>query len=120
MIKIIGTLAIFGGLGFSGLGAIFVIAGGSDNLLVGGILIGIGLLLFLITYMMASAESKRPTHVTQNVQMSGSGEFRERAIQCPGCGGNVADKDVKLIDGGLMISCPFCGKVSALEEQPKW
>jgi DNA-directed RNA polymerase subunit RPC12/RpoP len=120
MLKIVGTLAIFGGLAFSGLGAIFIIAGGSDNLLVGGILVGIGLLLFLAVYMMVRAEARRPTHVTQNIQMSGAGEFREKAIQCPGCGGNVADKDIKLIDGGLMLSCPYCGKVSALEEQPKW
>ena len=120
MLKIIGALAIFGGLAFSGLGAIFIIAGGSDNMLVGGVLVCIGLLMFLAAYMMVRAEARRPMNVTHNVQMSGSGEFRERAIQCPGCGGNVADKDVKLIDGGLMISCPFCGKVSALEEQPKW
>ena len=120
MLKIVGTLTIFGGLAFLGLGAIFIIAGGSDNFIVGTVLMGIGFLLFLVTYIMVRAEAKRPTLVTQNIQMAGSGEFRERAIQCPACGGSVADKDIKLIDGGLMLNCPFCGKVSALEEQPKW
>ncbi|MBA3045150.1 MAG: hypothetical protein KKH41_00765 [Candidatus Thermoplasmatota archaeon] len=120
MNKIIGILALFGGLGFSGLGGIFIIAGGSDNLTVGAVLVGIGLLLFLVTYLMVRTEASKPTLVSQNIQMSGSGEFREKAVRCPGCGGNVKNSDLKLIDGGIMLTCPFCGKVSALEEEPKW
>jgi len=120
MIKIVGAMSVFGGLVFLGLGFIFIVAGGTDNMLIGAVCAGLGLLLFLVVFLMVRAEAKRPTLVTQNIQMSGSGEFREKAIQCPACGGSVADRDIKLIDGGLMLNCPFCGKVSALEEQPKW
>jgi len=120
MIKIVGTLVIFGGLVFLGLGAIFIIAGGSDNMLVGAVLICIGALLFGLVYLMVRAEAGRPTNVTQNIQLGGSGEFREKAVHCPGCGGTVGEKDIKLKDGGLIITCPYCGKVSVLEEEPKW
>ncbi|MCK5038620.1 MAG: hypothetical protein KAS16_05925 [Thermoplasmata archaeon] len=122
MIKIIGIMSIFGGLGFLGLGFIFIVAGGSSNLRVGGACIGLGLVLLLLTYFLVKMESKRPTLVHQdiNVQMSGSGEFKKRDIACPSCGAPVKDENIKLIDGGLMINCPFCEKVSALEEEPKW
>jgi len=122
MIKIIGTLTIFGGLAFLGLGFIFLVAGGTDNVWVGSICVMLGLVLFLVTYGLMRLESKRPTVVNQefNVQMSGSGEFQEREMQCPACGAPVEGKDIKLIEGGLMISCPFCQKVTTLEEAPKW
>ena len=122
MIKVIGTLSIFGGLVFLGLGFIFIVAGGADNILIGGVCLLLGVLLILITYILARAETKRPHTVNQsiNVTMSGSGEFREREIQCPACGAPVKDDNIKLIEGGFMVSCPFCEKVSALEEEPKW
>jgi len=120
MLRVAGTLALFGGLFFLGLGAIFVIAGGSDNLMVGGILIGIGMLLFIAVYMMVRTEARRPTQVIQNIRLGGSGAFQEKSVHCPGCGGNMEEKDIRLKDGGLLITCPFCGKVSLLEEEPKW
>ena len=122
MIKVIGTLSIFGGLVFLGLGFIFIVAGGADNMLVGGVCLLLGVLLFIITYLLVRAEAKRPQTVNQNINvtMSGSGEFKEKSIQCPACGAPVKDEDIKLIEGGLMVSCPFCEKVSALEEEPKW
>jgi hypothetical protein len=120
MIRAIGTLALFGALAFLGLGAIFLIAGGSGNLFVGGILICFGIALLAITCRMVRAEAERPIQVNQNVQIGGSGTFVEKSVHCPGCGGNMAEKDIKLKDGGLIITCPFCGKVSVLEEEPKW
>ena len=67
-------------------------------------------------------EAKRPSVVNQNinVQMSGSGEFAAREVQCPACGAPVKEENLKLIDGGMMISCPFCEKVTTMEEAPKW
>ena len=118
--KLVGTLTIFGGLVFLGLGFIFIVAGGSENIAIGAMCVGLGLILFLITYLIARAEAKRPTQVTQNIQLGGSGAFQEKSVHCPGCGGNVAEKDIKLKDGGLIITCQFCGKVSVLEEEPKW
>ncbi|MDO9537029.1 MAG: hypothetical protein Q7J68_01775 [Thermoplasmata archaeon] len=120
MIKAIAFLAIFGSLVFLGTGGIFIIAGGSDNVLIGGASIGIGLLLLLITYFLVREEAKRPIKQNINVTLSGSGEFRQRVIQCPKCGAPVKDENVKMIDGGLLITCPFCENVWTLEEEPKW
>lgn len=120
MMKVIGPFTLFGALAFLGLGAIFLIAGGSENIMVGAALVGIGLLLALAVYMMIRAEARRPTQVSQTVQLGGSGEFRERQVSCPGCGGVLAEKDLRLKDGGFVATCPYCGKVSMLEEEPKW
>lgn len=120
MIKVIGTLTIFGGLVFLGLGFIFIVAGGSENMAIGGMCVGLGLFMFLLTYLIVRVEAKRPLKQDITIQMGGSGTFLEKSVHCPGCGGNMAEKDIRLKDGGLMITCPFCGKVSVLEEEPKW
>jgi energy-converting hydrogenase Eha subunit C len=120
MLKIVGTMTIFGGLAFLGLGFIFIVAGGSDNALIGALCIGLGMIMFLLTYLIVRAEAKRPVKQDINIQMGGSGKFLEKSIHCPGCGGSMKEENIKLIEGGLMITCPFCGKLSALEEEPKW
>ena len=39
---------------------------------------------------------------------------------CRQCGAPVEQKDIKVVQGGLMVTCPYCSAVYALEEAPKW
>ena len=78
--------------------------------------------IFAFVYMDSRKEASRPVVVqnTYNVQMAGSGQMEEKRITCRSCGAPIEQKDIKLIQGGLMYTCPYCNTTGALEEQPKW
>ena len=84
------------------------------------VLVAVGLFAFI--YMDSRKEASRPVVVqnTYNVQMAGSGQLQEKSVKCRSCGAPIEEKDIKLIQGGLMYTCPYCKTTGALEEQPKW
>ncbi len=104
------------------LGMIFVIAGGLDNYAVGGIMILVAAILLFFVYRSTKIEAAKPTLVSQtyNVKMEGSGQLQQKQLTCKNCGAPLSDKDLTVIQGGIMVKCPYCGSVYALEEAPKW
>ncbi len=104
------------------LGAIFLIAGGLENAATGGVLVLLGAGLLYFVYRQDKIEAAKPTLVSQtfNVKMDGSGTMTERQLKCKSCGAPILDKDLKVIQGGVMMTCPYCGAMSALEEAPRW
>ena len=121
MNKILMGLLVFVAVFFLFLGAVFVIAG-DEFVLTGGVLILLAFGVFALIYLDSRIQARKPTLVSQtfNVKMEGSGEFKERDLRCKGCGAPLGEKDVKVIEGGLMVTCPYCGRSEALEERPKW
>jgi hypothetical protein len=103
-------------------GSIFVIAGGTENIVTGLILIVIALVLVYYVYRADKVKASQPQVVQQtvNVQMGGSGQLNQKAMTCKNCGGPLSDKDLKLVEGAVMVTCPYCGTVSSFEEAPKW
>jgi DNA-directed RNA polymerase subunit RPC12/RpoP len=104
------------------LGGIFIIAWGIVNLITGGIMLLIaGLLLFLV-YRSDKIEASQPKLINQtfNVEMSGSGQLEQKQMQCRSCGAPLDNKDLSVVQGGIMVKCPYCGSVYAMEEAPKW
>jgi cell division protein FtsB len=103
-------------------GSIFVIAGEIGNTVTGLILIVIGLVLVYYVYRADKVKASQPQVVQQtvNVQMGGSGQLNQKAMTCKNCGGPLSDKDLKLVEGAVMVTCPYCGTVSSFEEAPKW
>lgn len=112
----------FFALGLIFLGMIFLIAGGTDNVIVGAVMViaGFGLFGFLYYDSKIVASQPKVIHQQFDVTMGGSGEFQERKLNCPSCGAPVGEKDVTLMSGGLVLKCPYCKTTSALEEGPKW
>jgi endogenous inhibitor of DNA gyrase (YacG/DUF329 family) len=102
------------------LGVIFMIAGGTENYVVGGVMVAVGFGLMVFIYLNERIEARRPIKQEFHVTMGGSGELRDRKIECPNCGAPVESKDIEVVSGGLMVKCPYCGSASALEEEPKW
>ena len=121
MNKIIAALVIVFGMGFLGMGGLFMIAGG-ENIVPGAVMMLIGLGMFGFIAYDKKQQSKQPQIVQQefHVQMGGSGEFKTQEFKCKSCGGPIKDEDVKVVDGGLAAKCPHCGKLSVMQEQPKW
>jgi len=104
------------------LGGIFIIAGGTDNLVVGAVLIGIAAALFFLAYRIGKMEAAKPKLINQtfNVQMGGSGKLEQKQLRCRSCGAPLEDKDIQVVQGGVIVKCPYCGSIYALEEAPKW
>jgi DNA-directed RNA polymerase subunit RPC12/RpoP len=104
------------------LGAIFVITASAVNALTGGVLVLIAVVLLYYLYRSEKIEAAKPKLINQTVKikMGGSGQFEEKKLTCKSCGAPLEDKDLKIIEGGIMVKCPYCGTVYALEEAPKW
>ena len=122
MSKLLSAVLLFLAIFLILLGAIFAIAGGTENLLMGAMLVVIAIVLIFFSYRSEKVRAAQPRLINQtfNVKMEGSGELRQRQLQCKSCGAPLEDKDLKVISGGIMASCPYCGNKYALEEAPKW
>jgi len=103
-------------------GSIFVIAGGLEYVATGLIIIVIALVLIFYIYRTEKIRAAQPKIVQQtvNVQMGGSGQLNQKAMTCKNCGAPLSDKDLKLVEGAVLVTCPYCGTVSSFEEAPKW
>lgn len=122
MNKILEGIAVFFGVCLIVLGAIFVIAGSLDTIAIGLALIVIAIVIFFFVYRVEKIEAAKPTLVSQtfNVKMEGSGTMTQRELKCKNCGAPIVDKDLTVIQGGIMAKCSYCGAVFAVEEAPKW
>jgi predicted RNA-binding Zn-ribbon protein involved in translation (DUF1610 family) len=67
-------------------------------------------------------EASKPKLINQtfNVQMSGSGQLEQKQMTCRSCGAPLEDKNLSVVSGGVVVKCPYCGSVYAMEEAPKW
>lgn len=122
MNKLVGALITFAGICLVILGAIFLIAWSIENAVAGGMMVLIGAGLMYYVYRVEKIEAAKPQLVSQtfNVTMSGSGKMAQKNMKCKSCGAPIAEKDVTVVQGGLMAKCPYCGVVFAMQEAPKW
>ncbi len=120
--KVLEAVVIFFGVCMILLGVVFVIAGSAENVLIGGILVLIAIVIFYFVYRISKIEARKPTLVSQtfNVKMEGSGAMTEKDMKCRSCGAPIQNKDISVIQGGIMAKCSYCGAMFALEEAPKW
>lgn len=109
------------------LGGLFIIAGITAPVTVENIVIGTAMVLaaaglMFYIYRLEKIEAAKPKLINQtfNVQMSGSGQLDQKQLTCRQCGAPLEDKDLHVVQGGIMVKCPYCGTVYALEEAPKW
>jgi len=104
------------------LGMIFIIASGLENIATGAVFVVIAVILLFFAYRTTKIEAAKPSVINQTfqVKMEGSGDLKEKELRCKSCGAPLTDKNLKVIQGGVMITCPYCGAIAALEEAPKW
>jgi hypothetical protein len=98
---------------------LFILAGFSlaRNFVTGIILAGIGFgLIFLASRI--KTEPDLPDIVNVNVDLPGNVSMD--TLKCRSCGGTLAPKDVKLVAGAPVVTCPYCGTTYQLTEEPKW
>jgi len=118
---VLGILVVFG-LGLLMLGGLFLSTGYMNDIVMGALMLLAGFGILFYVYRLERIEAAKPTLVSQtfNVKMDGSGKFEDKEMKCRSCGAPITDKDLKVIQGGIMATCPYCGAVFAMQEAPKW
>jgi hypothetical protein len=110
-----GILVFFGVLwlwsAFSGTGS----PGG--RLLVGGLLVLIGLGIIVAVRL---REPKPKQEITIHQQVDLTGEVDAEALKCRNCGSQLDKGAISVVEGAIMVTCPYCGTTYQLTEEPKW
>jgi len=89
-----------------------------DGWLVPGIisvLIGFGLIWFA-----SRPKPAAPGDTNVTVQVDLPANVTMDQLTCNNCGGALAPKDVKMVAGAPVVTCPYCGTTYQLTEEPKW
>jgi len=122
MNKIVEALLVFVAIALVLLGAVFIMALDVTDMLIGAVLVVIAAAMFVFIYRLEKIEATKPTLVSQtfNVKMEGSGKLEDKEMKCRTCGAPITDKDLKIVQGGIMVTCSYCGAMYAMEEAPKW
>ncbi len=74
------------------------------------------LLIFFASRMKKSTDET--TNVTLNIDLPGGVSMD--TIKCESCGAPLSEKDIKMVNGAPMVTCPNCGTSYQLTEEPKW
>lgn len=92
----------------------------SGWLITGLILIGLSLALIIIsaTLLKPKVIVNETKEVVVNVDLPGN--VRADVMKCRQCGGTLAAKDVTLVNGAPVVTCPYCNSIYQLTEEPKW
>ena len=64
-----GVLASILAMLFIFMGMVFVIAGGTENLFLGGVMLIVGFVLLAFVYMLSKSEDRKPTVIQQNIDV---------------------------------------------------
>ncbi|MDD1772047.1 MAG: hypothetical protein LUQ09_03920 [Methanomassiliicoccales archaeon] len=122
MNRLMEGLVIFVAIVLLLLGAIFLMAASTQDLITGAVLMVIAAMLLLFVYRSQKVEAAKPTLVTQNfnVKMEGTGQTEQNELKCRSCGAPLSEKDLMVAQGAVIVSCPYCKTVTTLEESPKW
>jgi hypothetical protein len=87
------------------------------RLVVGGILVLIGLGL-IVAIRLREPKPEQQVTIRQEIDLSGDVEMEE--LQCRNCGAQLDAKAVSVVEGAVIVSCPYCGATYQIVEEPKW
>ena len=83
--------------------------------IIAAILIGIGIVVIIAIKM---REPKPKQEIIQKIDVSG--EIAMEKLKCKNCGAQLDQDSIKLAEGAIVVSCPFCGTSYQMVEEPKW
>lgn len=73
--------------------------------------------LIILTFAIRRQQQEK-AEVTYKVELPG--EVEAQVLKCRACGGALTANDVKMVSGAPVVTCPYCGTVYQLSEEPKW
>jgi DNA-directed RNA polymerase subunit RPC12/RpoP len=86
------------------------------NIIIGivSVLIGFGLIFWASRKKASEAEQ----NITLNIDLPGNVSMD--TLKCTSCGGTLGPKDVQMVAGAPVVTCPYCNSTYQLSEEPKW
>jgi hypothetical protein len=83
----------------------------------------IGVVLFaggggLIWLALRGQKTEVIQQVTMKVDVPGDTKIEQ--MKCQSCGGVITSKDIQIMAGAPVVTCPWCNTTYQLTEEPKW
>ncbi|HUV73117.1 MAG TPA: hypothetical protein VMW79_02290 [Anaerolineae bacterium] len=88
-----------------------------SRLIVGVISLAVGVVIIWVVRTRGPAPVQQ---ITQQVDLELGGDVNVEKLKCQSCGGELSKDHVSLVQGAVMINCPYCGSTYQLTEEPKW
>ena len=110
---IVAAITIFFGILF--IWGAFSPSGSTGWIFVGLISVGIGLALI---FWAARRPAPSSNEVTYKIDLPANVDMD--TIKFKACGGALAPKDIAMVAGAPVVTCPYCGTTYQLTEEPKW
>jgi hypothetical protein len=88
----------------------------------GRLLVGVLLVLIGVGIIVAVRlrEPKPKQEVTIHQQIDLTGDVDAEALKCRNCGSQLDKNAISVVEGAIMVTCPYCGTTYQITEQPKW
>jgi DNA-directed RNA polymerase subunit RPC12/RpoP len=87
------------------------------RLLVGGVtlLLGLGI---IVAVRLREPKPKQEVTIRQQIDLTGDVELD--SFKCRNCGSQLDKSAISVVQGALMVTCPYCGTTYQITEEPKW
>jgi hypothetical protein len=108
----VGVFILLGAAG----GAQGVTGIGSTGIMLGAIALVGGIIMVVI----AARKTRQETAQNVTLKVDLPGDTKIEQMKCKSCGGVLTADNIKMVQGAPMVTCPFCGTVYQLTEEPKW
>jgi len=89
---------------------------GSAGIVLGAIALVGGIIMVII----AARKTRQETAQNVTLKVDLPGDTKVEQMKCKSCGGALTAENIKMVQGAPMVTCPFCGTVYQLTEEPKW
>ena len=78
--------------------------------------IGLGVIAFV--KFREPKPAQPPQEIIQKIDLSGEVELEK--LKCQNCGAELDQDSIKVKEGAIFVSCPYCGTAYQMVEEPKW
>jgi DNA-directed RNA polymerase subunit RPC12/RpoP len=89
----------------------------AGRLLVGGILVVIAIGIIVAIRL---REPKPEQQVTIHQKIDIGGDVDMETLKCRNCGAELDKSAISIVEGAVMVTCPYCNTTYQIVEEPKW
>jgi DNA-directed RNA polymerase subunit RPC12/RpoP len=87
------------------------------RLLVGGLLVIVGLGI-IVAIRLREPKPEQKVVIRQEIDIGGDVEVE--ALKCESCGAQLDKSAISMVQGAVMVTCPYCSATYQIVEEPKW